>query len=65
MVKNLAANAGDISVGFILGSGRSPGEKKWQPTAVFLPEESHGQRSLACYGPWGHEESDATEEPQA
>ena len=22
--------------------------------------ESHGQRSLAGYGPWGHEESDMT-----
>ena len=31
MVKNLAANAGDISVGFILGSGRSPGEKNGNP----------------------------------
>ena len=28
--------------------------QKWQPTAVFFPEESHGQRSLAGYSPWGH-----------
>ena len=29
--------------------------KKWQPTPVFLPgQESHGQRSLAGYSPWGH-----------
>ena len=35
--------------------------KKWQPTPVFLPGESHGQRSLADYGPWGHKESDMTE----
>ena len=27
----------------------------------FLPEESHGQRSLAGYSPWGHTESDTTE----
>ena len=27
--------------------------RKWQPTPVFLPRESHGQRSLAGYGPWG------------
>ena len=33
----------------------------WQPTPVFLPGESHGQRSLASYGPWGHKEPDATE----
>ena len=36
-------------------------EKVWQPTPVFLPGESHGQRSLAGYSPWGHKESDATE----
>ena len=29
-------------------------EKEWQPTPVFLPGESRGQRSLAGYGPWGH-----------
>ena len=27
--------------------------RKWQPTAVFLPGEFHGQRSLAGYSPWG------------
>ena len=26
--------------------------RKWQPTPVFLPGESHGQRSLAGYSPW-------------
>ena len=30
----------------------------WQPTPIFLPGESHGQKSLACYSPWGHTESD-------
>ena len=29
--------------------------------SVFLPRESHGQRSLADYSPWGHKESDTTE----
>ena len=33
-----------------------PWSKKWQPTQVFLPEKSHGQRSLMDYGPWGHKE---------
>ena len=28
---------------------------------VFLPGESHGQRSLVGYSPWGHKESDLTE----
>ena len=32
--------------------------KKWQPTPLFLPGESHGQRSLVGYSPWGHKESD-------
>ena len=27
--------------------------RKWQPTPVLLPGESHGQRSLAGYSPWG------------
>ena len=34
---------------------------KWQPTPVFLPGESHGQRSLVGCGPWGRTESDTTE----
>ena len=34
--------------------------RKWQPTPVFLPEESHGWRSLAGYNPWGHEKSDTS-----
>ena len=38
-----------------------PLEKKWQPTLVFLPGKSYGQRSLAGYSPWGHRESDTTE----
>ena len=36
--------------------------RRWQPTPVFLPGESHGQRSLAGCSPWGHEESDTTEQ---
>ena len=38
-----------------------PWRRKWQPTPVFLPEESHGPRSLAGYSPWGHKELDTTE----
>ena len=36
-------------------------KRKWQPTPVFLPGKSHGQRSLAGYSPWGLKESDTTE----
>ena len=32
--------------------GKIPWRRKWQPTPVFLPGESHGQRSLAGYSPW-------------
>ena len=32
-----------------------------QPIPVFLPKESHGQRSLEGYSPQGHKESDRTE----
>ena len=34
---------------------------KWQPTPVFLPGESNGQRSLVGYSRWGRKESDMTE----
>ena len=64
MVKNPPANGRDRDAGeagVIPGSGRFPWRKAWQPTTVFLPGGSHGQRSLAGYGPWGHKESDTTE----
>ena len=38
-----------------------PLEEAWKPTPVFLPGESHGQRSLAGYSPWGHKELDTAE----
>ena len=47
--------------GFNPWVGKIPWRRKWQPTPVFLPGESHGQRSLACYSPWGHKELDTTE----
>ena len=50
VVKNVPANGGDVrDVGSIPGLGRSPGGGAWQPALVFLPGESHGQRSLAGY----------------
>ena len=63
MVKNLPANSGNTrDVGFIPGSGRSPGVGNGNPlTPVFLPGELHGQRSLAGYSPWGRKELDTTE----
>ena len=41
--------------------GKLPWRRAWQPTPVFLPGESHGQKSLAGYSAWGHKESDTTE----
>ena len=59
-VKNLSANAEDVrDAGLIPGMGRSLG-RRWQPTPVFLPGKSHGQRSLMGYSPWGHKELDMT-----
>ena len=59
MVKNLPAMQ-ETQVCLIPGSGRSPGEQNAYPTPVFLPGESHGQRSLVGYSPWGHKESSMT-----
>jgi len=57
-VKNPPANAGDM--GSSPGSGRSPGGGNvWKHTLVFLPGESHGQKSLVGYSPQGCKESDA------
>ena len=38
-----------------------PWRRKWQPTPVFLPGKSHGQRSLAVYSPWGRTQWDTAE----
>ena len=38
-----------------------PWRREWLPTPVFLPGESHGQRSLSGYSPWGCKELDMTE----
>ena len=47
-------------MGSASGSGRSLGEEHGNPL-VFLPGESHGQRRLAGYSPWGLKESNSTE----
>ena len=43
------------------GVWKIPWRRKWQPTPIFLPGESHGQRSLAVYSPWGRKELGITE----
>ena len=44
------------NLGSIPCLGRFPWRREWQPTPVFLPGESHVQRSLVGYSPWGHKE---------
>ena len=39
-----------------------PWRRKWQPTPVFLPGKSHGQRNPVGYSPQGRKESDMTEQ---
>ena len=57
VVKNPPASAGHPGdAGAILGLG------KWQPTSVFLPGKSHGQKSRVGYSPRGCKESGTTEQ---
>ena len=50
VVKNPPASAGDVrDTGSIPGSGRFSWRRAWQPTLVFLPEESRGQKSVVFY----------------
>ena len=47
--------------GFDLWVRKIPWRRKWHPTLVFLPGESHGQRSLVGYSPWSRKQSVITE----
>ena len=60
-VKILPASAGDIRVRFNPWVRKTPRSGAQQPTQVFLPGESHGQRSLVGYSPWGRKGLDITE----
>ena len=51
-------NPSDYFISFLIY--RVP-RRKWQPTPVFLPGESHGRRSLVGYSPPGRKELDMTE----
>ena len=48
--------------GFNPWVGKIPWRRERLPTPVFLPGESHEQRSLAGYSPWGYKELDITEQ---
>ena len=55
VVKNPSASAKDGCLDPC--ARKNPWRRKWQPTSVFLPGKSHGQRSLVGYSPWGCKES--------
>ena len=48
--------------GFDPWTRKIPWRRAWQPTPVFMPGESHGQRSLVGYGLWGCKESDTNKQ---
>ena len=52
--KEYACNVGNP--GSIPGFGKIPRRRKWQPTPVFLLQESRGHRSLEGYSSWGRKE---------
>ena len=58
--KESACDVGDL--GLIPGLGRSPGGGHGNPLQYSCLENPHAQRSLAGYSPWGHKESDTTEQ---
>ena len=51
--------------GFYPWVGKIPWRKKWQPTPVFLPGESRGQRSLVGYSLWTHDLSSKQQQQQS
>ena len=63
MVKNLPANTGGAGdAGSISGSGRFTGGGHGNSLQYSCLENPNGQRTLADYSPWGHKESDTTEQ---
>ena len=60
-VKNSSCNTGDAGDLGSIWPGKIPWRKEWQPTPVFLPGKSHGQRNLAGYSPWCCIDLDTTE----
>ena len=58
--KNLPANAEDL--GLIPALGRFPRGEHGNPLQYSCLENPHGQRNLEGSNPWGHKESDMTEQ---
>ena len=60
-VKNLPAVQEMLEMRVRFLGQEDPLEEAWQPTPVFLAAESHGQKSLVGYSPWGHKVFDMME----
>ena len=58
VVKNPSDNARNIRDRIDVWVGKNPWRRAWQPTPIFWPGETHGQRRLAGYSPQGRKESD-------
>ena len=61
VVKNLSAKQEMQEIRVWSLGWEDPLEEEMQPTPVFLPGESHGQRSPVSYSPWDHKKLDTTE----
>ena len=63
LAKNPPVNTGDVRDAGSISPwvGKVLWRRAWQPTPVLLPGESHGQRSLVGYSPWGCKELEMTE----
>ena len=60
-MENPPAIAGDAREAASIPGSEDSMQRAWSPTPIFLPRESHGQRSKAGYSPWGHKKLDMTE----
>ena len=61
VVKNLTANAGAAEMRIQCLHQEDPLEEGMKPTPIFLPGESHGQKTLVGSSPRDHKELDMTE----
>ena len=61
MVKNPPAMQEMQEMWVCFPGWEDPLEEGMEPPLVFLPEKSHGQRSLVGYNPWDSKKLDTTE----
>ena len=58
---SMSATLAHVTLRYFIPAYVRAWRRKWKLTLVFLPGESHGQRSMASYSPRGRKESDTTE----